>query len=161
MMPGKFIPNPVEGTPTRVLLHQLFLRIRRSWLGLRWQLHKITLGVFRRQALPKIAVLLVMGYLVVNSGGEDSGRLSRSIFGGGKALETTLEVVSTTTPEKKTRRTGGNEAAIFAADLYRMYNRYAESAGLKTEDLESSPSELGGLKEVIFKVSGESVSCVL
>ncbi len=53
--------------------------------------------------------------------------------------------------------TGGSEAAIFAADLYRMYHRYAESAGLKTEDLESSPSELGGLKEVIFKVSGESV----
>ena len=53
--------------------------------------------------------------------------------------------------------TGGNEAAIFAADLYRMYNRYAEAAGLKTEDLESSPSELGGLKEVIFPVSGEAV----
>src|SRR4051812_11819838 len=53
--------------------------------------------------------------------------------------------------------TGGNEAAIFAADLYRMYNRYAEAAGLKTEDLESSPSELGGLKEVIFRVSGEAV----
>src|SRR6266513_2392962 len=53
--------------------------------------------------------------------------------------------------------TGGNEAAIFAADLYRMYQRYAESAGLKTEDLESSPAELGGLKEAIFKVSGESV----
>jgi peptide chain release factor 1 len=53
--------------------------------------------------------------------------------------------------------TGGNEAAIFAADLYRMYNRYAEAAGLKTEDLESSPSELGGLKEVIFQVSGEAV----
>ncbi len=53
--------------------------------------------------------------------------------------------------------TGGSEAAIFAADLYRMYNRYAETAGLKTEDLESSRSELGGLKEVIFRVSGESV----
>src|SRR5438046_3512787 len=53
--------------------------------------------------------------------------------------------------------TGGSEAAIFAADLYRMYHRYAESAGLKTEDLESSPSELGGLKEVIFRLSGESV----
>jgi peptide chain release factor 1 len=52
---------------------------------------------------------------------------------------------------------GGSEAAIFAADLYRMYNRYAEAAGLKTEDLESSPSELGGLKEAIFRVSGESV----
>lgn len=53
--------------------------------------------------------------------------------------------------------TGGSEAAIFAADLYRMYNRYAEATGWKTEDLESSPSELSGLKEVIFKVSGESV----
>src|SRR4051795_10314085 len=53
--------------------------------------------------------------------------------------------------------TGGSEAAIFAADLYRMYNRYAESAGLKVEDLESSPSELGGLKESIFRVSGENV----
>ena len=53
--------------------------------------------------------------------------------------------------------TGGSEAAIFAADLFRMYHRYAESAGLKTEDLESSPSELGGLKEAIFRVSGESV----
>src|SRR5258705_13361193 len=53
--------------------------------------------------------------------------------------------------------TGGSEAAIFAADLYRMYNRHAEAAGLKTEDLESSSSELGGLKEVIFRVSGESV----
>src|ERR1700752_933125 len=53
--------------------------------------------------------------------------------------------------------TGGSQAAIFAADLYRMYHRYAESAGLKTEDLESSPSELSGLKEAIFKVSGESV----
>src|SRR5712664_1888656 len=53
--------------------------------------------------------------------------------------------------------TGGSEAAIFAADLYRMYHRHAESAGLKTEDLESSPSELGGFKEAIFRVSGESV----
>ena len=53
--------------------------------------------------------------------------------------------------------TGGNEAAIFAADLYRMYHRYADSAGLKAEDLESSASEVGGFKEAIFRVSGESV----
>src|SRR5213082_3972727 len=53
--------------------------------------------------------------------------------------------------------TGGNEAAMFAADLYRMYHRYGEYAGLKTEDLESSPSELGGFKEVIFRVSGDAV----
>jgi peptide chain release factor 1 len=52
---------------------------------------------------------------------------------------------------------GGNEAGLFAADLYRMYTRYAEVAGLKVEPLESSPGDLGGLKEVIFKVSGEGV----
>jgi peptide chain release factor 1 len=53
--------------------------------------------------------------------------------------------------------TGGNEAALFAADLYRMYCKYAEAEGFKIEQLESSPSELGGFKEIIFKVSGESV----
>jgi peptide chain release factor 1 len=53
--------------------------------------------------------------------------------------------------------TGGSEAALFAADLYRMYSRYAESKGLKLETLESSPSELGGLKEMIFRLSGTAV----
>ncbi len=53
--------------------------------------------------------------------------------------------------------TGGDEAALFAADLYRMYSRYAEAHSLKVEQLESSPSELGGLREVIFKVSGQAV----
>ncbi len=53
--------------------------------------------------------------------------------------------------------TGGSEAALFAADLYRMYARFAEASGLKIEQLEASPSELGGLKEVIFKVTGEAV----
>jgi peptide chain release factor 1 len=53
--------------------------------------------------------------------------------------------------------TGGDEAALFAADLYRMYCRYAEAHNLKVEELESSPSELGGLREVIFKVSGQAV----
>src|SRR5246127_4675056 len=52
---------------------------------------------------------------------------------------------------------GGNEAALFAADLYRMYCRFAEARGYKVEQLESSPSELGGLKEVIFRVGGENV----
>jgi peptide chain release factor 1 len=52
---------------------------------------------------------------------------------------------------------GGDEAGLFAADLYRMYCRYADAAGLKVENLESSAGELGGFKEVIFKVSGEGV----
>ena len=53
--------------------------------------------------------------------------------------------------------TGGSEAALFAADLFRMYTRYVEGIGLKIEPMDSSASELGGLKEVIFRVSGESV----
>lgn len=53
--------------------------------------------------------------------------------------------------------TGGDEAGLFAADLFRMYSRYAETIGLKIEPLESSGGELGGVKEVIFKVSGEGV----
>jgi peptide chain release factor 1 len=53
--------------------------------------------------------------------------------------------------------TGGTEAALFAADLHRMYCRYADSLGLKIEELESSPADLGGLREVIFRISGTSV----
>ena len=53
--------------------------------------------------------------------------------------------------------TGGSEAALFAADLHRMYSRYAETAGLTLEPLDSSPSELGGLKDVTFKVTGDHV----
>jgi len=53
--------------------------------------------------------------------------------------------------------TGGDEAALFAADLVRLYLRFAEANGLKIEPLESSPSELGGVREMIFKASGEAV----
>lgn len=53
--------------------------------------------------------------------------------------------------------TGGDEAALFAADLYRMYQRYAEAQGLKLESVDSSPSGLGGFKEIIFKVTGPAV----
>jgi len=51
--------------------------------------------------------------------------------------------------------TGGEEAALFAADLFRMYTRYAERHGWKTEVLSASESERGGFKEVIFEVKGE------
>jgi len=50
--------------------------------------------------------------------------------------------------------TGGEEAALFGADLLRMYMRYAENMGWKTELLSESPSETGGYKEVIVLVSG-------
>lgn len=53
--------------------------------------------------------------------------------------------------------TGGSEAAIFAGDLYRMYTRYAETEGLRTEMIEASPSDAGGFKEVIFQVFGVDV----
>lgn len=53
--------------------------------------------------------------------------------------------------------TGGSEAAIFAGDLYRMYTRYAEANGLRTEMIEASASDVGGYKEVIFQVFGDDV----
>jgi peptide chain release factor 1 len=57
--------------------------------------------------------------------------------------------------------TGGDEAAIFAGDLLRMYTRFAENRGWKVESLESSPSDMGGVKEASIKVSGEDVYRVL
>ncbi|MBN1288867.1 MAG: peptide chain release factor 1 [Actinobacteria bacterium] len=53
--------------------------------------------------------------------------------------------------------TGGDEAALFAGDLLRMYTRYAEKKRWKTEILSSSPSEVGGFKEIIFSMKGKSV----
>jgi peptide chain release factor 1 len=52
---------------------------------------------------------------------------------------------------------GGQEAALFSADLYRMYTRYAEGRGWKFEDMDSSSSDLGGFKEIIFEVTGTDV----
>jgi peptide chain release factor 1 len=53
--------------------------------------------------------------------------------------------------------TGGEEAALFAADLYRMYVRYAESVGWRVEELSRSDAAAGGLKEVIALVAGNRV----
>ncbi|MGE4588944.1 MAG: peptide chain release factor 1 [Acidaminococcaceae bacterium] len=52
---------------------------------------------------------------------------------------------------------GGDEAALFAGDLFRMYTRYAEERGWRTEMLDSNPTGLGGFKEVIFQISGNGV----
>ena len=51
--------------------------------------------------------------------------------------------------------TGGEEAALFGGELYRMYDRWAESHGYKTELLSASESDMGGFKEVIFAVKGK------
>ena len=53
--------------------------------------------------------------------------------------------------------TGGDEAALFAAELFRMYSRYTETQGWKVEVLESSPSSLGGMKEVVAAIQGNKV----
>jgi len=53
--------------------------------------------------------------------------------------------------------TGGEEAALFAADLYRMYSKYAEHRGWKVDTLSSSPTGVGGFKEVIFLIEGDDV----
>jgi len=53
--------------------------------------------------------------------------------------------------------TGGDEAALFARDLYEMYKRYAEAKGWKVEILNMNPTELGGLKEIALGLEGEGV----
>jgi peptide chain release factor 1 len=55
---------------------------------------------------------------------------------------------------------GGDEAALWAGDLYRMYTRYAERRGFKVEELGSSPSEGGGYKEVTFAIKGDGAYSV-
>lgn len=50
--------------------------------------------------------------------------------------------------------TGGEEAALFAGDLYRMYSKYAENRGWRIEVMDSHPTELGGFKEIVFSVQG-------
>jgi peptide chain release factor 1 len=51
---------------------------------------------------------------------------------------------------------GGDEASLFAAELYRMYLRYCEANGLRTEIISESPNDAGGYKEVIFKITGDA-----
>jgi peptide chain release factor 1 len=51
--------------------------------------------------------------------------------------------------------TGGDEAALFAGDLYNMYTHYARDLGWKVEDISFSPGEKGGFKEVVFSVTGD------
>ncbi|MGH9687801.1 MAG: peptide chain release factor 1 [Candidatus Acidiferrales bacterium] len=53
--------------------------------------------------------------------------------------------------------TGGDEASLFAAELFRMYSRYAETQGWKVEVLESSPSPIGGVKEIVASIQGRKV----
>jgi len=53
--------------------------------------------------------------------------------------------------------TGGDEAAIFAGDLYRMYLKYCEQNNFKVEVMNSNPSERGGFKEIIFNAIGTDV----
>ncbi len=79
------------------------------------------------------------------------------------ALETELEDLATS-GESITRGglimeiragTGGDEAALFAGDLFNMYSHWVETRGWKMEVLDSSPSDMGGFKEVTFSVTGE------
>ncbi len=51
--------------------------------------------------------------------------------------------------------TGGEEAALWAGDLWRMYSRYAETRGWKTESISLSEAEMGGVKEVVFSIAGK------
>lgn len=56
---------------------------------------------------------------------------------------------------------GGGEAALFATDLSRMYTRYAQGKGMKVEVLDSSQTEIGGIKEITMEISGDNIYSLL
>ena len=93
---------------------------------------------------------------------------SREYIGALDDIEAAKEMLHDTTDadEKNTiveirSAAGGDEAAIFAGDLYKMYQRFCESRGWKTTVLDSSPSEAGGFKSIEFKVEGDRVYSVM
>jgi peptide chain release factor 1 len=81
------------------------------------------------------------------------------------ALELTIdEIINPSDPRNKKdilveirSGVGGGEAELFAADLFRMYSRYAEKQGWKVAILNSSPSDIGGFKEIVFEINGQNV----
>ncbi len=92
---------------------------------------------------------------------EDAARLAAAILGEESALQTLL---LPTDPDdgrgvflEIRAGTGGDEAAIFCGDLFRMYSRYAEQQGWQVEILNDRPGERGGYREVVCQVSGKSV----
>ncbi|MGD0744958.1 MAG: peptide chain release factor 1 [Verrucomicrobiota bacterium] len=85
---------------------------------------------------------------------EEEGRLSQQIHFG---LVPPDPTDSRNTIIEIRAGAGGSESALFAADLYRMYCRYAEARGWKVETLDSNPSDLGGFKEIVFQISGTDV----
>jgi len=56
---------------------------------------------------------------------------------------------------------GGDEAALFVGDLFRMYSHFAENSGWKVEVMNSNPTEMGGFKEIIFSINGKEVYKIL
>lgn len=56
---------------------------------------------------------------------------------------------------------GGDEAALFVGDLFRMYSHFAENSGWKVEVMNSNPTEIGGFKEIIFNITGKEVYKIL
>ena len=78
-----------------------------------------------------------------------SGRVPSRVAGGDEAI---IEIRA---------GAGGDEAALFAQDLYRMYSKYSEHMGWRTKTLSSSRNEIGGLKEIIFEISGKGVYSIM
>src|SRR5262245_46550741 len=82
-----------------------------------------------------------------------------------KALESKLEELYLVDPSEDFTSvimeiragTGGDEAALFAGDLYDMYTHYARDRGWRVEDISFNPGEVGGYKEVVFSVTGDGV----
>src|SRR5262249_49338339 len=75
------------------------------------------------------------------------GKLEDFILSGGESYDSVIMEIRA--------GTGGDEAALFAGDLYNMYCHYARDQGWKVEDISFNPGEQGGYKEVVFSIKGD------
>ncbi len=62
--PGRFMSDPADGLPTRILLRQIWLRMRRWWMALRFQFHRHTRGVFKNTRVVQLTLLVAIGYVI-------------------------------------------------------------------------------------------------
>jgi len=141
--PNKFIPLQREmgGLAKTAAALREFHRLQADIQAARMMLDEETDADGREYAQAELDDLIAR-QTVLNKQLEDMVTAGDSITRGGLIMEIRAG-------------TGGDEAALFAGDLFEMYKRYIEKQGWKYEVMEASPSEMGGFKEIVFSVSGE------
>jgi flagellum-specific peptidoglycan hydrolase FlgJ len=147
-VPGRMVHTPVEALPLSVLLRQIMLRLRRTWIALRFQANRYTFGLFRRRAVLKLGVLATFAYYSIFTGDGETGWLSSERFYNPEITELTEggaevtgeSIFGTSAKAKKvSKKIRGNDAApVSAAELreeeaFDYVSRYAKTAQQEME----------------------------